>query len=260
MENKDNDMDALLRRALKSSDKPSDELIQKLKIDANKERYNMGKRKGMKFSIAVAASLIAVLSLSFVAFGDPVWRRVETRVLEGNIDVTMKVSDDGITAGTLTVIEGTIGGDERIVVEVDGVVEVWADPLVLYDLDEALALFPGNESPVMPTYLPEGFEFERARFSICPINNDLEQAGGQLIVRFGNGEESFDLEVRRQHERYGWDIWGAVEEITVNGVDAIIGGGGLSIHTSPEVRNTFLSWGSFILDDATLIRMAESLQ
>jgi len=261
MENKDNDMDALLRRALKSSEKPDVELIQKLKIDANKEKNNMNKRKVMKFSVAVAAALIAALSLSFVAFGDPVWRRLDTRIIEGYdfvSEVIVKESD-GIIGGMI-IIEGEMGRDGRLVVEVDGEIQVWQDPLVLDDLDEALALFPGDESPVMPTYLPEGFAFERARFSICPINNDLEHAGGQLVVRFSNGEESFDLEIRRQHERYGWDIWGAVEEITVNGVDAIIGGGGLSIHTSPEVRNTFLSWGSFILDDATLIRMAESLQ
>ena len=262
MENKDNDMDALLRRALKSSDKPDNELVQKLKIDAKKERYNMGNRKIMKFSVAVAASLIVVLSLSFVAFGDPVWTRLQTRVLEGNVEVTMKVSDDGITAGTvvtMTTIEGEMGSDGRIVVEVDGEIQVWQDPLVLYDLDEALALFPGDERPVMPTYLPEGFAFERARFTICPINNDLEHAGGQLMITFSNGEESFMLEVRRQHERYGFDIWGAVEEITINGRDALVGSGGLSIHTSPEVRNTFLA-SSADLDDATLIRMAESLQ
>jgi len=262
MENKDYDMDALLRKALKSSEKPDEVLISKLKTNLDEERYNMGKRKGVKFSIAVAASLILALSLTFVAFGDPVWRRLDTRIIEGYdfvSEVIIKESDDGIVAG-MVIIEGEFGRDGRLVVEVDGEMQVWQDPLVLYDLDEALALFPGDESPVMPTYLPEGFAFERARFSICPINNDLEHAGGQLVIRFGNGENSFELEVRRQHERYGWDIWGAVEEITVNGIDAIIGGGGLSIHTSPEVRNTFLSWSSFILDNDTLIRMAESLQ
>jgi len=263
MENKDYDVDALLRKALKNSEKPDEALIHKLKTNLNEERYNMNKRKGVKFSIAVAASLILVLGLSFVAFGDPVWRRLDTRIIEGYdfvSEVIVKESSDGGTIGGMVVIEGEFGRDGRLVVEVDGEIQVWQDPLVLYDLDEALALFPGEESPVMPTYLPEGFAFERARFSICPINNDLEHAGGQLVIRFSNGEDSFDLEVRRQHERYGWDIWGAVEEITVNGVDAIIGDGGLSIHTSPEVRNTFFSWGSFRLDDDNLIRMAESLQ
>jgi len=264
MENKDynHDVDALLRKALKSSEKPDEALIEKLKYNLNEERYPMKKRKVMKFSIAVAAALTVILSLSFVAFGDPVWRRLQTRVVEGGefvSDVTVKVSEDGFTMGSLVIIEGEFGSDARLVVEVDGEIQVWQDPLILTDLDEALALFPGDEAPVMPTYLPEGFDFERARFTTCPINNpEIEYAGGQLILTFSNGEESFNLEIRRQHERYGFDIWGAVEEITINGVEAIIGDGGLSIHTSPEVRNTFFAWN--VLDDNTLIRMAESLR
>jgi len=258
MENKDYDVDALLRKALASSEKPDEALVQKLKSNINEERYTMGKRKVVKFSVAVAAALIAALSLSFIALGNPIWRTLQTRIVEGEqyiTDVVMKVSDDGVIMGSTMRGEG----DGRVVVDVEGELQVWQDPLVLTDLDEALALFPGDEAPVIPTYLPEGFVFESARFPLCPINNpDIEHAGGQLMVTFSDGEQSFMLEIRRQHERYGFDIWGAVEEITINGRDAIIGSGGLSVHTSSEVRNTFFAWD--VLDDDTLIKMAESLQ
>jgi hypothetical protein len=261
MKNDKYDVDELLRKALKSEEVPSEALIHKLKKDLNKkENNNMGKRKVIKFSVAIAAALIAVLSLSFVALGDHVWRVVPTRVIEGGefaeIMVKEEISGYGFLHG-IVVIEGDFADEGRLVVEVDGEIEVWRDPLNLTDLGEALALFP--EEAIVPTYLPEGFVFERAQFPLSPITNpELDHAGGQLILTFGNGEETFMLEIRRQHERYGFDIWGLVEEITINGQEAIIGSGGLSIHTSPEVRNTFFGWG--VLDDDTLIRMAESLQ
>jgi len=254
MKNNNHDVDALLRKALESSEKPDLALVNKLKYDLYEERYSMKNRK-IKLSVAIAAALITALSLSFVAFGDPVWRVLQTRIVEGDqyiSDFVLKESDDGFVMGRVTMATEESGDTGRVVVEVDGELQVLQDPLILTDLDEAIALFPGEV--VLPTYLPEGFVFERARFSICPINNP--GAGGQMMVTFSDGEQSFMLEVRRQHERYGFDVWGAVEEITINGKNAIVGDGGLSIHTCPEVRNTFLG----TLDNDTLIRMAESLQ
>ena len=265
MENKNYDVDALLRKALKSSEKPDEALIRKLKNDLNKERYSMKNKRAMRFSVAVAAALIVTLSLSFVAFGDPVWRRLQTRVVEGEqyiSEVIVKVSDDGIIMGGI--VPGEDGGSGRVVVEVDGELQVWRDPLILTDLDEALGLFRGEETPMLPTYLPEGFVFESAKFFVCPISNpEVEHAGTQLFLTFGDGEQDFSLVITNNPEEWGIAVWGAVEEITINGRDALVGSGGLSVQATAYTKYHFsinmLSGGSD-LDYDTLIRMAESLQ
>jgi len=144
------------------------------------------------------------------------------------------------------------------------------DNMYLYDLDEALILHRADNL-VMPTYLPEGFAFERAWFSgfSCPISNpDAEFAGGQLFVVFSDGEQSLTLEIRYHPEYGGFDVWTScenLEEMTINGRSAIIGDGGLSVQVTHNVRYTFMTWpfagagGSAISNDE-LVRIAESLQ
>jgi len=261
-ENKKHDVDVLLHKAMESKEKPDDFLVHRLKSKLdNKERYPMKNKRIFKPAVAIAAVLITTMSLSIVAFGDQIWRPLQTRVVEGEQHVehlSLKISEDGFTMGTMQMAEGA--QDERVVVEVEGELQVWQDPLILTSLSEAVALFAGDEVPMLPTYLPEGFTFERARFSICPVNNaDIEYAGGQLMIFYSNGDESFILEIRKQHERYGFDYWGGnLEEITINGRTALIGDGGLSVHTSSQIRNTFFN--AHNIDDETLIRMAESFR
>jgi len=270
MNNKKYDVDALLQKALGDSEfeKPNPELLHKLKNRSNEERYSVKNKRMIKPSIAIAAALIATLSLSVVAFGEPIWRYLQTRVVEGEQYVTdffLKESDDGFVMGGLTPLEGFEDG--RVVIEVEGELQVWRDPITFTNLSEALAIFPGAETPMMPTYLPEGFVFERAQFTICPINNpDVAGAGGQLFVTFSNGEQDLTLEIRKHSEEWGFDMWaGDLEAITINGRDALVGGGGLSVQGTSEIRHTFFTmpfWdgaGSNLgYDD--LIRMAESLR
>jgi len=270
--NKKYDMDALLEKALGSSafEKPSPELLSKLKYRSNEERCSVKNKRMIKPSIAIAAALIATLSLSVVAFGEPVWRYLQTRVVEGEQYITdyfLKESADGyLVAGSMTPAEGFEDG--RIVVEIEGELHVLRDPLNLTDINEALALFAGDEVPMLPTYLPEGFVFENAQFPVCPINNPDEiGVGGQLYLTYGNGEQGFTIEIRKHPEAWGFDTWaGGLEEITINERDALIGDGALSVQGTSEIRHTFMTWpmrtgsaGSDLGDDV-LIRMAESLR
>jgi hypothetical protein len=250
---------------MKSSEKPDADLVRKLKYE---ERYPMKNRKLIKPSAAVAAALIATLSLSVVAFGGPAWRYLQTRVVEGEQYITglvMMESEDGtIVAGSIETIQE---GDGRIVVEVEGELQVWQDPLTLDDLDEALALFRGDETPMLPSYLPEGFSFQSARYNICPINNP-EAGGRQLFITYGDGTQDFTIEIRYHPEEWGFDAWGSgLEEITINGHKALIGSGALSVQASSGIRHHFMTWpmlgsgeqGSGIGYDE-LVRMAESLR
>jgi len=143
-----------------------------------------------------------------------------------------------------------------------------ADPVYIFDLDEALALHKASNL-TMPTYLPEGFIFERAWFSnfSCPLSNpDTDYTGGQLFVVFGDGEQSLTIEIRYHYEENGFDTWTCdFEEITINGQNAIVGGGGLSVQVTPTARYTFMTWpfadapGSTICYD-DLIKIAKSVQ
>ena len=224
----------------------------------------MKNKRILKPSIAIAAALIATLSLSVVAFGGPVWRYLQTRVVEGEqyiSELIMMESDDGFIMGS--VVPGEAEGRGRVVVEIEGEQVVWQDPLVLYDINEAVAHFRGEEVPMLPAYLPEGFVFAEAEFPVCPINNpDVEWAGGQLFLRFTSADEAITLEIRNHSEEWGFDIWATgLEEATINGRDALIGGGGLSVQVTSNTRYTFLIQGetsSVLYDD--LVKMAESLQ
>jgi len=144
-----------------------------------------------------------------------------------------------------------------------------SEPIIINDLYEALSLHRAANL-TMPTYLPEGFVFEHAWFSSfsCPISNpDSDFTGGQLFVVFGDGEQSLTLEIRYHPEYGGFDTWTAcenLEEIIINGRNAIVGDGGLSIQVTSNARYTFMTWafagdeGSTI-SNSQLIRIAESI-
>ena len=144
-----------------------------------------------------------------------------------------------------------------------------ADNVYLSDLDEALALHRADNLD-MPSYLPEGFAFERAWFSnfACPISNpNAEFAGGQLFVVFSDGAQNLTLEIRYHPEDGGFDVWTScenLEEITINGRNAIVGGGGLSVQVTHNARYTFMT-GAFAgaegstISHEELVRIAQSI-
>jgi hypothetical protein len=246
MENKNYDVDALLKKSLgdsEFSEKPSPELIRRLKYEVNnKERNTMKMKKFMKPSMAVAIALITVLSLSLAAFGGSVWRQLQTRIIEGEgfiSEYTVMESDDGYTMSSAMLSEGS--ENERLVVEIEGEIHVIQDPSTFYNLAEALDVFNGAERPMTPAYLPDGFVFEEARFQICPIKNpDIEWAGTHMYIKYGNGEQAFNIEIREHKEEWGFDVWSSdLEEITINGRDALIGDGSLSLQATANTRYTF---------------------
>lgn len=234
----------------------------------------MKNKKFARPSIAIAAAVIAVVSLSAVAFARPIWRQIQTTILEGQeyiSEFTMKESEDGVLMG-MTAIAENVDEMGRVVVEIDGEPVIIADPLVLHDLDEALSLFRSEDANILlPTYLPEGFEFLNATFTICPIRNSEQiGVGKQLFIFFGNEYESFAIEIRHNPEEFGFQVFWSLEltELTINGREAHkCGNGGLWVQATPNTSYMFMTWpmrfsgaiGSE-LDSETLIRIAESLQ
>jgi len=144
------------------------------------------------------------------------------------------------------------------------------DNIYLNDLDEAIALHKADNL-AMPTYLPDGFVFERAWFSnfSCPISDpNAEFAGGQLFVVYGDGEQNLTLEIRYHPEDGGFDIWTScenLEEITISGRNAIVGDDGLSVQVTHNARYTFMT-GPFAgaegstISPEELVKIAESIE
>jgi len=91
------------------------------------------------------------------------------------------------------------GEGNRVVVDFGTGPTVLSDPSRFYDLDEAMAVFPvQNPSPMLPTYLPEGFSFGEASYTVCPVRNPNEPAG-RVNIKYSNGKDAFALII-------GWGV------------------------------------------------------
>jgi hypothetical protein len=261
---KDNkfDIDAILQKSLASSEKPAPELLSRIKYKLSEEEYRM-KRKNFKIPSVAAVALIAVFSLSVVAFAaQPVWQYVQTRIIEGQQyveDFTVMKSDDEDIMSLTSTGNGDMG---RVVVEIDGEQKVLSDPLAFDSLDEALALLQ-VEAPMTPSYLPEGYYFKNAVFPISPVSNlDLEHAGKTLLVNYSNGVEDFFLSIARNEASWGLGFWSTnLEDITVNGHNGRVGAGGLALQVGEHTLVRIMSQGeNNVMENDELVKIAESLQ
>lgn len=172
----------------------------------------------VKKMIAIAAALAAVFSLSVAVLAGPIaeyiaqWR---TRVVEGEEHIynfVVHVDSYGTERWEITFRDN----DGRVVVEDDFGTHVLIDPSVFYDFDEAVALFPG-EGLLLPTYIPEGFTFERAVFDICPLRNpDNNRVLTMTLYYTGIYGRVF---VRISYLPYGgrFEFVGSTERIVING-------------------------------------------
>jgi len=171
------------------------------------EKYNMNNGKRFKRPIALIAALVAVLSLSVVAFGDTIWNYIEVRIVQGEEHVnhlrmmtgpTTTGYDEergAVTSQSIFMIESDIDRDAEgpIVIEVDGRQMVLQDAHQFYDLDEALGHFVNPNAP-LPTYLPEGFDFERATFGISPVRHpEIFSSSSNMSIHYSDGQRSLRL-------------------------------------------------------------------
>ena len=236
-------------------DKNLEALKSKLaKID--EESLDMKNTKKIRRSMVVAASLAATLSLSVAAFAAaPLWRQLETRITQGEQYVEhfeRWVSEDGATMGASSIDPDA---SVPIIIEVDGEEELIMDIHHFDNLNEALSLLAVDD-PMLPSYLPEGFTFQRATFSISPIRNpENPYAANSVNIVYSNDKGS---EIQLLISYYPAE-WGGMsiggEEITINGHRGEDAGGWMFVH--PE--DTLYSLSSRDVDSSVLIRIAESL-
>jgi len=256
MENKQFDVDTLLRKALESSEKPDAALVHKLKYNLNnEERYTMKNRKIMKSSL-VAAVLAGVLVVSAAFAAPAIWRHLDARVIEGEgfvNEFTAKESEEGTLWSMDIDMEALEAAGGRVVVEVDGGYTVILDQAHFYDLDEAIGTF-GIRSVRSPGYIPEGFEFQRATFPVNPATNPN---ANHMLADFINGDENIRIQTMQWDSDWGISIFCLSQvDITINGnVGAIADGMVMLI-----IDDVLYVIDAPNLTRAELIRIAESLQ
>lgn len=239
-----------------SQEKTLEVLQSKLKNFREGEIHMKETNKRFRKPVAIVAALVAILSLSVIAVAaGPVIRYLETRVLQGEDYVSMLVAKEGEN-WSMVGIEISENATGPIIVEIDGEMVVVMDRRVFYDLDEALSHL-AVDSPMLPTYIPEGFTFENATFNICPINNPNQVGTRNLDINYRDGQNQLRISISYRPEEWGMPMWiGDQREIEINGNKAGIGGGILAVQSN----DTMYLIDSAGLEEEQLIRIAESLR
>ena len=221
------------------------------------ERVNMKRFSAKKIVIAAA---IAVLALSgTVLAASPMWRPVETAIIQGEQYVehfSVYESDEGYTMGLLTLTDTNSGTSEAVVAEIDGRREVIADRHAFDNLDEALSHLNIPQGIMLPAVLPYGFEFAEAAFPVSPVRHPDEYGVGRfLIVDYTGGEALLRLMASYYPAEWGLPVWAeAMTELEILGHPAKYGGGMLGFIIN-DVMYTLNG-----LDFDGLVAVAESLE
>jgi len=247
------EFDNILHEAMKSSEYPDEALVQKLK--KNEERIHMKNKRIVKPSIAIVAALIATLTLSVAVFGQDIANYIRTITLGEHVTfVTGEVEMSELEERQALMEETQELIDAGYLVVYDFNTEFnW---LTFADAEEGKSHFITDA--MLPTYAPEGFEFDHIFFFVESLE-ELGQFGANMFmsVVFSNGDQEISIQVRYMTEDTGF-VTGATEDvqtININGHEAVVDHDMVNLLVG-DVMYMFRGMGN--ADE--LIKMAESLQ
>ena len=250
---------------------PSAEVDKKKNLEAIKtrllneeEQFAMMKNKKIIRPAAAAALLAGIISISAVAYAavPMVWRYFDTRVVQGEEFVTEFFRGEVDLPDGTTSIGGGINIDREaleaagggaIIVEVDGVEEVYLDELHLYNLQDGLNLLQ-LDNVLLPSYLPEGFNFSRFTFPVNPNNHQYMlgtlPAAENALINFSN--ESGDVITIQigPMPNMTLSVPDGQQGFIINGKEAVLGGNLLSPEQIAAFEDVTLFEGYFF--DETL--------
>lgn len=234
----------------------SDEIPSFEKIK-NEESIKMKKTK--KLSVAIAAAAIAVMLIPVGVFAaGPIWRYLETRIIAGEGYVnhfSVAETDDGYISS----LHMDFDAEGPIVAEIEGETVVLLDRHDFDDLHEAISHL-AVENPRLPTYLPDGFVFDRATFNVSPIRNpEQEGSANSMDIHYVNGDNALRLSIMYYPEEWGGMIWSLdLEEVEVNGYHGLIGAGMMSLQIGDTLY--LFDYYNSGLDRGQLVVIAEALR
>ena len=133
---------------------------------------------------------------------------------------------------------------------------VLQDELHFDNIEEALNLLE-SDNVSMPSYLPEGFVFERATFPINPINHPEElRAGKHMFADYSNGEDSIRVMTMEWDPGWGISVFsGSQKDIKINGNTGAIADGMVMV----MIGDVLYSIDALSLTQEELIKIAKSL-
>ena len=191
----------------------------------------------------VAAALVGVLAFSAVVYAaaPAIWRYFNTRVIQGEEFVSEFVvgelkRDDGTSDifGAIEIDnEALDAADGGIVIfEVDGEKLVYLDELHFDNLEDGLALLQ-LENVLLPTLLPEGFNFSRFTFPVNPHNHQFRMgtipAGEQAFIYFSSGSDIIGVQIMSMPNEVRLVAFDDQQGLSINGIPAVLMGGILSV-------------------------------
>jgi len=229
--------------------------ITKNKI-SKQEKTNMKRVRKPMALVAIVAVLLSVTTIAVVA--TPNWIRRDVVIITGEEyvrNISIYESSDGVLFG---IDIDRDGGGGPIIAEVDGETWVIRDELHFDNLDEALALL-AHDSILLPTTLPEGFEFYRATFPVNPlIHTDVEQrAAYNMFFMLTNGDDTIQVMLSGWEEDWGIPVFGGNQrDVTINGMTGAVADSGLLMYNN----NVMYSISTESLSQDELIQLAESFQ
>ena len=219
-----------------------------IKTRIDEENVVMFTNKRIRRPAIVAAVLIGILSASVAAYAAApvIWRYFNTEVIQGEEFVNdFWVAEIDLSDGTTSIgssinidreaLEAAGGG--AVVVEVDGEEWIVLDELRLYNIEDGLALLQ-LENPQLPSFLPEGFAFDRFVFPVDPSIHQYQMAAipasKHAVVYYSDGENTIRLQMLYLGIETGLGVPEGQEALYINGNKAIIAAGSL---TNAETLN-----------------------
>jgi len=234
--------------------------LEKLKSKLTQPRAGTKSRK-TKRPIAIIAAAVAALSLSVVAFGDTIVQLLDVIFIQGEeyVSKVWEMESDGRARHFGIAIDSTIGSP--IVINIDGHEHVIRDEGVFYDLEEALG-YLHIQHPLLPTWLPPGYAFDRVVFSLDPRRHNVQMYSRAMNIFYTDGENELRLNIMHFHREDGEiflpfnteyvniDIRARADTIT-----AAVGDGFLGV----PVNDTVYIFESDLLTRDEFVRIAQSM-
>lgn len=183
------------------------------------------------------------------------------QLFDKNGNVLTKIKSDEMLYnknGEVVFLTGNDNSEIKLVTEAEYNANIKAQEenyTKIYDLNEATKYF--NEDVMLPSYLPEGYKFDRVQFYSDIISQN--EKSDYMIIVYSNGSTEFEMNLRHMTEEtaYFASTDQELEELVINGNKAVKLGRGLTVGIG-NVEYTLSTNDVVSMDE--LVKMAESLK